>query len=163
MGSGKSTVGKLIAAKTGKAYLDLDTLIEKDAGLSIAEIFSAHGEIWFRKKEMEVLSKTLNDNPDIVLALGGGTPCFGNNMEEILSHSDKVFYLKASVETLTARLANEKEQRPMISHLGEEELDDFVRKHLFERNFFYLRSPHVIGVDQRSPEDIAQQITEILN
>ncbi|XLS30356.1 shikimate kinase [Flavobacteriaceae bacterium M23B6Z8] len=163
MGSGKSTLGKVLASELQKEFFDLDALIEEREQHSIRDIFEKKGEIYFRKLERKVLEELLNKNSDIILSLGGGTPCFGDNTEIIKKASQNVFYLKLSVQELTKRLLKEKEDRPLISHLkSEEALEDFVRKHLFERNFYYLQAHHVLNADAKLPEELAQEITALL-
>lgn len=163
MGSGKTTIAKTLSEILQKSYCDLDALIEQKEGNSISKIFAEKGEVYFRKKERETLENVLNENPDIILSLGGGTPCFGNNMELINKGPSGVFYLKPSLQVLTKRLFNEKDKRPLISHLEtEEKLEEFVRKHLFERNFYYLQAQHTIATDDKTPEAIANEIISLL-
>jgi shikimate kinase len=100
----------------------------------------------------------------MVISLGGGTPCYGDNMEAIDQAADaKSFYLRASVEVLLDRLFPEKMHRPVISHLETREaLEEFIRKHLFERAYFYNQSDYIINVDELSPEEIVKRIVEKL-
>ncbi|MEL4307296.1 shikimate kinase [Joostella sp. CR20] len=162
MGSGKSTVGKVLAKNSAKAFIDFDNYIEEKEGMSIPEIFKNKGEIYFRKKETAHLERLLASNPNAIISLGGGTPCFGNNMETVLKATPDVFYLKLSVEKLVARLKTEKSQRPLIKDIADGDLSEFVRKHLFERNFYYLQSHHIISVEDETPEEIATKIIEKL-
>jgi shikimate kinase len=74
----------------------------------------------------------------------------------------KVFYLKASIKTLTERLLSEKDTRPLIQSIGDEDLPEFIGKHLFERSNFYLQADHVIDIDQKSVETIVKEIVELL-
>ncbi|TRZ41582.1 shikimate kinase [Robertkochia solimangrovi] len=162
MGSGKSTVGKILASEMKIEFMDFDDYIEKSEGMSIPEIFSSKGEIYFRKIESSCLQTLLQESPDAVISLGGGTPCFGNNMDNILEASDNVFYLKAGIEFLVERLLPEKSHRPLISAIDDQDLSDFIRKHLFERNFYYMRSPNVITTDRKSPAAIAGEIAALI-
>ncbi|WP_417444231.1 shikimate kinase [Joostella sp.] len=162
MGSGKSTIGKILAKKNDLAFIDFDEYIEKKEGLSIPQIFSQKGEIYFRKKETLYLLELLNAKPDAVVSLGGGTPCFGNNMDVVLNATENVFYLKLSVDVLEKRLKHEKAQRPLIKDIANAELSEFIRKHLFERNFYYLRAHHIISVNDETPEEIVHKIEEKL-
>ncbi|MCM5661559.1 shikimate kinase [Galbibacter mesophilus] len=162
MGSGKSTVGRLLAEKQSLHFIDFDDYIENKEGLSVPEIFKQKGEIYFRKKEAEYLQQLLAEKPKAVVSLGGGTPCFGNNMQDVLKATEHVFYLKLSVDALVKRLTLEKEQRPLIKEIGDDELSDFIRKHLFERNFFYLQAPHIINVENETPEELVEIILKKL-
>ncbi len=162
MGSGKSSVGRKLAEMHSMTFVDMDDFIEEKEGKKIREIFADKGEIYFRKAESRYLEDLMKNSDNMVIALGGGTPCYGNNMEYIQQSTDKVVYLRASIEELTARLKEEKEHRPLIKHLSDTELEEFIRKHLFERNFFYLKAPYSVLVDGRPVETIADEITSRL-
>lgn len=158
MGSGKSTVGKVLARELEIDFIDFDDYIEAKESQSIPDIFKAKGEVYFRKKETFYLDELLDKKPNAVISLGGGTPCFGTNMETITASSPDVFYLKLSVDTLLNRLRPEKANRPLIKDIADEDLSDFIRKHLFERNYYYLKSPHIVNVDEQTPEELASEI-----
>lgn len=157
MGSGKSTVARILGDKLELKVIDLDDYITEKEGLSIPEIFETHGEIYFRKIENAYLLELLNSNEHFVLALGGGTPCYANNMDAILEHSDS-YYLKAGIGTLSERLIKEKDHRPLIAKLSEEKLTEFIAKHLFERRNFYEQAEKIIAIDGKNPELIASEI-----
>lgn len=165
MGSGKSLVGKKLSTLWSYHYIDLDDQIAQMQGKSILEIFDQKGELFFRKLETEVLKDTLEDPNQLIVSLGGGTPCYGNNLELIKNDSDsRIIYLKASIGLLTERLFNEKEMRPVISHLTKkEDLEDFIRKHLFERSHYYLQANQIINVDGKTPDAIAAEIVKNLS
>jgi shikimate kinase len=160
MGSGKSSVARFLANKTEINHLDLDDFIEKREQLTIPEIFKTKGEIYFRKTESECLKELLESKNDTIISLGGGTPCYGDNLDFIKNTSKVVsFYLSASIESLTERLFKEKNNRPLISHFDTlEALNDFVRKHLFERNYYYNQANYLIKTDGKSVEEIAEEI-----
>jgi len=130
MASGKSTISKKLANKLEINSLDLDTYIAKKEGNTIEEIFKNKGEVYFRKQENKYLNELLNNPNNFVLALGGGTPCYANNIELIAKKSTSI-YLKANLNTLLKRLRVEKANRPLISNLNDEELLEFIAKHLF--------------------------------
>lgn len=162
MGSGKSIVGKYLAQKLKFDYLDLDNYIEEQLGLTVSEIFKTKGELFFRTQEQLFLREVLTLKQTVV-SLGGGTPCYGDNILELISSSNRVIYLKATVDTLTSRLYSEISNRPLISHLNNEsELNDFIRKHLFERNYYYQQAKHKIEVDNKSVAQITQEILATL-
>ncbi len=160
MGSGKSSVGENLATVLKADFLDLDFLIESAENDTINNIFSKKGEIYFRKKENTILKTTLKGRDNFVLATGGGTPCYGNIID-FLKNEDNILtiYLKCSLETLTKRLFEEKTKRPLISHLTEkEQLNDFIRKHLFERSFYYTQADITINCDDATIDEIVQKI-----
>ena len=163
MGSGKSTVGRLLAETLGLPFLDFDSHIESRLGASIPEIFEDRGELYFRKAEHRLLKELLETNPAGILSLGGGTPCYAGNMDLILAHTDSVFYLQLTVGELAARLQGEKKERPLIAHLSDDELPEFIGKHLFERAPFYTRAPYVLSCKAKTPEVIAGQIRELVS
>lgn len=165
MGSGKSAVGDVLAEKTKLNFIDLDQEISKREGRGIKEIFSESGEIYFRKKESEVLKDLLNSDTDFILSLGGGTPCYGKNLSLMKEVSEgELVYLKTSLDELTRRLEAEKDSRPLIQHLqSREELEDFIRKHLFERTYYYNQSDLIISTDGKAIEDIAEEIFQKLS
>lgn len=163
MGSGKSTVGKVLAKQLEMDFIDFDHYIETKEKLSIPDIFKQKGEVYFRNKEAYYLGELLTKDPNAILSLGGGTPCFGTNMQAIVEASPNVFYLKLSVDTLISRLQPEKSYRPLIKDIADEDLSEFIRKHLFERNFYYLQAPHKINVVEQTPEDLAVEIREKLS
>ncbi len=160
MGSGKSLVARHLATKLNYSHIDLDDQIALMEECGIPEIFRQKGELYFRKLETEVLKDTLEDPSSLIIALGGGTPSYGNNLQLIKeTPGTHMVYLKASVEFLTERLFIEKETRPVISHLVvKEDLEDFIRKHLFERAYDYLQAETIINVEGKSPEAIADSI-----
>lgn len=164
MGSGKSSVGKRLSEQLEYPFIDLDTHIEKQLGLSIPELFGQKGELYFRRKEAEVLFEVLQQNNPSVVATGGGTPCYGTTMEGLLAQGQVLtVYLRTSVETLTARLFREKDSRPLLSHLiTKQDLDDFIRKHLFERAFYYNQAAEVIETDGKGVQEISAEIIERL-
>lgn len=162
MGSGKSTIGKLLAGNLDYEFIDLDDHIESSEALSIPDIFESKGEIYFRKKEFEYLNEILNTKDDFVLSTGGGTPCYGENMLAILKATSNVFYLKVSIAGLINRLISEKEHRPLISNIPNEELPDFIGKHLFERSYFYSQANHILLCDENSMQELVLEIETLL-
>ena len=160
MGVGKSVISRQLASKLDYPLIDLDDQISLIEQKSISQIFKEKGELYFRKLESRVLTDILEDPTNMIVALGGGTPCYGMNMELIKNAaSAKTIYLKASVEFLTERLSTEQSSRPMISHLTrKEDLEDFVRKHMFERAFYYHQADVVIDVEGKTPEEIVTEM-----
>ncbi len=164
MGSGKSSVASLLAKKMNLQAIDLDQYVEGKEQCSIPEIFKSKGEIYFRKIEESYLSELILEPTIKILSLGGGTPCFGNNMNLIKSASNTCsIYLSASIKTLTERLFTEKQSRPLINHLKtKKELEDFIRKHLFERSFYYHQADITIKTDDKTTKEIVEKIRNSL-
>ena len=158
MGSGKSTVGKRLATLKSYQFIDLDNYIETSEGINIRAIFETKGEIYFRRIEHRYLKEILGKEENLVLATGGGTPCYGSNMEVILQATSQTYYLKLSISTIVERLIGEKEERPLVKDIPDDELPEFIAKHLFERSFFYNQSHHVITCDTKDPVVLAEEI-----
>lgn len=160
MGAGKSTIGLILAKELGLNFVDLDDYIEQKENQSINQLFSSKGEIYFRKKEHQYLSEILELPEDYVLSLGGGTPCYGNNLNLITNKNNMPsVYLKGTIPFLCQRLFEEKAQRPLISHMqSKDQLTEYLGKHLFERNQFYNKADFTISIDNKSKEDIVFEI-----
>ena len=161
MASGKSAIGRIVAKENKMCFIDLDDFIEEKEKLSILEIFEQKGEIYFRKKEGEYLIELLNLSENYIISLGGGTPCYGNNMEEIIKKSIS-FYLNASINTIFNRIKNETSKRPLVASLGVDNLKEYIAKHLFERRPFYEKATHSIVVNDKNINEIALEIQELI-
>jgi shikimate kinase len=142
MGSGKTTAGKALASRTGWSFIDLDKKIENHTGKSVPDIFFEHGEEYFRKVESEVLMN-LKASENIVVATGGGTPCYNENMEYMINSGITV-YLRMTPEKLFKRLEDSRAERPLIRDLKNEELQSFIEQKLAEREKYYLRAAIII-------------------
>jgi len=146
MGSGKTTAGKKLASLLGWSFVDLDKAIEEFSGKTIPEIFSEKGEDFFRKVESSVL-KNLNNEINIVVSTGGGTPCNGDNMEYMLK-TGLTIYLKLTPGQLKSRLVEAKEDRPLIKELNNSELLGFIENKLSIREKWYnLAEITLNGID----------------
>jgi len=163
MASGKSTIGREISKKLDMKFIDLDDYISKREKRSISEIFKVEGEIYFRRIESLYLGEILNSKDSFILSLGGGTPCYSNNMELILNSDASSIYIKASIKTLVSRLIAEKNKRPLVADLEDDKLIEFVAKHLFERRFFYEQASITINTDDKSAEEITTEIGILLH
>lgn len=158
MASGKTTIGKILSESLELPFYDLDSIIEQELKTTINEIFEQKGELFFRKKEREILEAFLNNTDSYVLALGGGTPCYYDNFILYQNEEIKSFYLKTSVTSLSERLKTQKNTRPIVANLNDEELTEFVAKHLFERNYFYNQVQTIITVDNKNEGEIVSEI-----
>ncbi|MGJ8684031.1 MAG: shikimate kinase [Nonlabens sp.] len=160
MGSGKSVVGQRVSELLDYDFIDLDRYIEKEEKRNISKIFSENGAIYFRKKENQYLKTVIESEDKVILSLGGGTPCYYNHMEILNSHKNiKTFYLNAGIQTLTERLWDGRNTRPIITDIKtKEDLLEFIGKHLFERRPYYQQARHHIKVDDRNIDEIAQEV-----
>ena len=162
MGCGKSIVAQTLADNIGVSCLELDDFIEKKSEMTIEKIFSSKGELYFRKLENQLFLDLLKEKNDLIISTGGGTPCYFNNHELLNAENVVSVYLKASVDTLCSRLINEKQKRPLIAHLDDTELKDFIAKHLFDRSFYYNQATFKINVDGKSVDEITAEIAKLL-
>lgn len=138
MGSGKSTMGKKLATKLGYNFIDLDHEIEKQIGTSIGDYFAIHGEAAFRKLESENL-KNFPYPQNAVVATGGGTPCFFDNMDWMNANGTSM-YIEMPPAALAKRLEGGKEKRPLLRDLDEAQMIAFIESKLSERESFYKRA-----------------------
>ena len=161
MASGKSSIGKALAKKLNIQFTDLDSFIEENEEQSISEIFNNKGEIYFRNKEAFYLRKLFNIDGKRVISLGGGTPCYGKNMELILNESTS-FYLNASIQIIFERLKKEALQRPLVATIGQDKLKEYIAKHLFERTVYYEKAHHSISVNEKEIDAIVKEIFNLL-
>lgn len=158
MGSGKSTIGRLLSKELNIKFIDLDAYIESKLKSSVSEVFKEKGELFFRKMEHKYLQEIMNKKNAFVLSTGGGTPCYSNNLGVINAQTSNLFYLKVSIAGLIERLVLEKESRPLIKNINNQDLPEFIGKHLFERNTFYLKANHVIACDGKDPMHIVETL-----
>ena len=163
MGSGKTTVGRHLAKKLALPFVDLDDYLKEIHDSSVPNLFLEHGEIGFRKLEQTALDDLLSSTQASVLSLGGGTPCYADNMQSVIQSTPHTFYISPSISTLCHRLYSAKDHRPMISHLtSEDKLQDFIAKHIFERKKFYEQANHHLYLQDETPQEIIYQIIKKL-
>lgn len=160
MGCGKSTIGKLLAEQLEMPFIDSDALIETEQQMSISEIFAAKGEAAFREMERQFCLK-LNEFPTSVIAVGGGLPCYFDNLE-VLKTNGKVIYINASLQTIAKRLKQEREYRPLIQHLTDNELFPFVEEKLTERKEFYKKADVIMPNELDKPEKVVEKLLKAL-
>jgi shikimate kinase len=161
MGSGKSYWGNLLAEQMGNTFIDLDELIVQQENKTIVELFEQNGETWFRQKETATL-KTIAEKKDIIIACGGGTPCFNNNMQWMNERGTTV-YLAAAPTDIVKRISTEQEKRPLIKNLTAQELSIFVEKQLKEREPFYTMAKITLQVNEITPATIKEILLTKMN
>lgn len=160
MGSGKTTIGKQLAAELNMPFIDSDEVIEKQEGKSINQIFDEKGEDVFRKLEQDFISTLENKEPSVI-AVGGGMPCFEDNINR-LKALGQVFYLNVSLMTLTQRLMNNRENRPLLAELSQNELSAHVFERLTNRTVFYRQANSIIPNEGNDPKRAVASILKEL-
>ncbi len=157
MGSGKSFIGKKLADKMQMPFCDMDEWIERSEKRSIKDIFAREGETYFRALEKKYL-RTFGQVQELIIATGGGTPCFFNNMD-YMNKKGLTIYLKTNPELLAERLLTEKDHRPLVANLNQTELLDFIKKKLKERSSYYDQAAISVEINQNGEamiEEIAR-------
>ena len=150
MGSGKSAVGRILAAMLDRPFVDLDDVIVREAGMPIPEIFRHKGERAFREMERDVAAR--NAAGRRVVALGGGT-VMDPATRRFLAGSGVLVYLKANLDTLAERLRKERGHRPMLD--GEKPVEERIASLMRERGPVYETAEWTVDTDNRSAEEVA--------
>ena len=163
MASGKTTFGKALAEKISMPFIDLDEYIEQQTSKTISEIFSEKGEDGFRRLESDMLKKASLEYPDFVIACGGGTPCFLNNME-YLNETGVTVFLETSIPVLISRLQEENRKRPLVAGKTDDEIREHVLNQLCERLPYYMESKlRWSGDDLETSEQIDTNTDNFIN
>ncbi len=145
MGAGKTTLGRALAKVMGLQFIDLDIFIEGRQHKSVSRIFADSGEDGFRRLERQALEE-VSQYEDVVIALGGGTPCFFDNME-LVNAAGPSIWLKPSEDVLLRRLVTGKAKRPILAGKSNDELLDFIRGQMELRAPFYSRATFTLSGD----------------
>jgi shikimate kinase len=150
MGSGKTHFGKLWASTYNFSFCDIDTMIEKSEGISIAQIFEIKGEDYFRQKETGILKSTASMK-NTIISCGGGTPCFNSNMNWMKENGIVVF-LNETVEIILKNVEKDKHERPLLQNKTEEEKLVFIKQKLKDRMPIYKQSHVILSTEQLNVE-----------
>jgi len=142
MGCGKTTLGDELASIMGLEFIDMDLYIEERYKMSVVSFFDIFGEDKFREIEHNTLLEILSKKTDSLISLGGGTPCFYNNMDIIINSGLSV-YIKLTVDELYKRLYKTKKRRPLLINKNSEELRRYIEEVLNKRESIYMKS-HII-------------------
>lgn len=156
MGSGKSSLGKGLAHELQLDFIDLDDAIEKKFGRDIPAIFATDGEQHFREMERQVLTEVM-ERDQVIIATGGGTPCFYDNMEK-MNQEGITIYLKMSVDSLTDRLEQDSMGRPMLEGKTGYELHQYIGERLLEREPYYVQAHYKVKAKDLKATDLAEFI-----
>lgn len=157
MGSGKSHWGRKLSHKLSLPHFDLDEQVTNSEGKSITEIFKQDGEEYFRRKETEVLHILTESHSSFVLACGGGAPCYNNNIE-YMNNSGLTVWLHTSVDALFRRLVKEKESRPLLRSLSDDQLRGYIIKKYSDRKIYYEQAKLFIDEEHASLDDVIEKI-----
>ncbi|MFZ9662158.1 MAG: shikimate kinase [Chitinophagaceae bacterium] len=158
MGSGKSTWGKKLGEMMGMKFVDLDTVIEERTNMDINGIFRMKGESFFRKIEAVCL-RLLAKEDNMIIACGGGTPCFHDNISEMNSSGITV-WLNTPKNVIASRLLDEAEHRPLVRDLNPEQLTEFIEDKLEERMQYYGLAQIVVDTTISTPEELYHQLSK---
>lgn len=166
MGSGKSTLGKVLSRELGCEFVDMDGYISQAEGISVGELFATRGEAYFRECESQYLRRIIAQQGlkgcDTVVATGGGAPCHGSNME-LMNQSGVTIYLKMDQGMLLCRLTDSKIVRPKIEGLTPSQLQQHVASLLRLREPYYLRSKITVLNTPRDGRMLVQAIKEYVS
>ena len=164
MGAGKTTLGKAFARAMGLTFIDLDWYIEERFHKTIRELFTDRGEDAFRDLERRMLHEA-GEFEDVVISVGGGTPCFFDNVDYMNSVGETVF-LDVDIRVLFRRLKIAKQQRPLLDGKSDEELMLFIQEALQKRLPFYTRAKHTFNgeklEDRRQIQQSVERLKELL-
>jgi shikimate kinase len=161
MGSGKSSLGKRVAHEMKLPFIDLDKAIELEQKMSIPEIFAKLGDGKFREMEREFL-RSLDNTKGALVAVGGGTPCFFDNMER-MNQVGLTVYLNRPIAELAHRIENSKKSRPLTDQLTGDALKLFIANHLKEREKYYQQSKIIVNREEQTVNILVDRIQNYLS
>ena len=154
MGCGKSTLGRKLAATLNLAFIDLDTFLEEKYFRTIQQIFAEEGEAAFRRKEQNVLHE-VSAFDNVIVATGGGAPCFFDNME-VMNNTGFCIFLDVDTASLVNRLIHAKTERPIIKGKLPEDLHHFIEEMMLKRRPFYEKAQYIIKGNEIKPEQVLE-------
>jgi shikimate kinase len=157
MGSGKTYWGKAVSQKLNLPFFDLDEQIVASEGKSINDIFAEEGEEYFRLKEKEVLYIISESHESFIMAAGGGTPCYYNNIDYMKKMGTAV-WINISVDLLFNRLIKEKAHRPLLRDFTDDQLRSYIIKKYSDRKIFYQQASIIINEEDLVMEKVLNTI-----
>ncbi len=152
MGCGKSTLGRTLASTLKLTFIDLDSFLEEKYFRTIPQIFAEDGEDGFRKKERNVLEE-VSAFDDVILATGGGAPCYFNNID-LMNHLGYCIFLDVETDSLISRLIHAKTERPLIKGKSPDELRDFIEALMQKRRPFYEKARYILTGKEIRPDQV---------
>lgn len=159
MGAGKTTLGRALSKDLGLQFIDLDAYIEMRYHKTVSQLFDEFKEEGFRKIEQRMLHE-VSEIEDVIIAAGGGTPCFFDNMDYMNEKADTV-YLKATPKVLLERLSIAKSKRPLLKDLTEKEMEQYIEEQLLRREPYYSRAKKVFISDYlENKQQIYQSVSQ---
>lgn len=157
MSSGKTHWGKQLGIKLGMPFFDLDEQVITSEGKPINRIFEEDGEEYFRQKEKEVLNIITESHEMFVMACGGGTPCYFNNID-YMNRAGITIWISTTIDTLYNRLLVEKAHRPLIRDLSDAQLKSYIVKKFSDRKIFYEQAKLIIEDEHATLETFVEKI-----
>ncbi|HEX7902707.1 MAG TPA: shikimate kinase [Chitinophagaceae bacterium] len=157
MGSGKTHWGRLLSQKLNIPFFDLDEQIVSHEGKAINEIFAEQGEEYFRLVEKDTLHIITESHDSFVMATGGGTPCYFNNVE-YMNRSGTSVWLNVPIDTLHQRLLKEKGKRPLIKELTDAQLRGFISKKFSDRRIYYEQADVIVDDEPVQLDKLIEKI-----
>ena len=154
MGCGKTTLGRKLAATLNLTFIDLDTFLEEKYFQTIPQIFQEEGEAEFRRKERNVLHE-VSTFDDVIVATGGGAPCFFDNME-VMNNTGFCIFLDVDTDSLVSRLINAKTERPIIKGKSPDELHHFIDEMMLKRRPFYEKARYILKGSEIKPDQVIE-------
>ncbi|MBL6950731.1 MAG: shikimate kinase [Bacteroidales bacterium] len=156
MASGKSWLGKELAAEMDYEFIDLDESFETRYRISILEFFEKYGENLFRNLEQDILRET-STMDQVIISTGGGAPCHSDSMDFVLASGISI-YLRMSISELVERISKIKKKRPLLKNVLPGEMEEFVRDQLSEREKYYLKANYIF----EGPDYTVKEILRVL-
>ena len=157
MGSGKTYWGRKLSEKLGMRFFDLDEQIVNSENKPITEIFSTQGEEYFRLKEKEVLHIISESHDTFIMSCGGGTPCYFNNVE-YMNQSGTTVWLNTPMNQLYERLLKERDHRPLLKGLTDQQVKAFITKKFSDRKIYYEQAEVFIEEENISIDSFIEKV-----
>jgi shikimate kinase len=157
MGSGKTHWGAQLSEKLHLPFYDLDEKISEKEDKSINDLFFEEGEEYFRLIEKDTLHLITESHSSFVMACGGGTPCFFNNID-YMKRQGVTVWMHCSIDCLFKRLEKEKEKRPLIAGLNDKGLRSFIIKKYADRKIYYEQASIIINEEEITLENLTEKI-----
>lgn len=157
MGSGKTHWGRILSEKLDLRFFDLDDQITEHTGKTIPEIFAEQGEEQFRLLEKDLLHIITESHDSFIMACGGGTPCYFNSIE-YMNNAGTTVWINTPLDIVFGQLIQEKDQRPLIKDLADEQLKGFITKKFADRSIYYGQADIFVNEHPVQTDDLIKKI-----